>query len=245
MELYNEGKISSPSFSIIITSSHMNRLYIGDILKNEYVKNYVNSSMNKGECNIIDNKWQCKVKYLHYFDFRYSDSNSKERDDSIVKFSLNENLLIIPEKYYELMIVGYRYETRKVGDSYQVVKRSNKFCADYDGIIYCSCPSTKMFGVITFQFKKGSKLDVNIGDYVTYDDNAYFYKCRVDVALVRENIYIVGLRGLNNTILSFDMEEKKIKFLHKKKTVMHHKILLLIIIIVFLIFLVIIKTDRR
>ena len=55
LELYNEGKISSPSFSIIITSSNVNRLYLGNIMKNEYVKNYVNSSMNKGACSIIDN----------------------------------------------------------------------------------------------------------------------------------------------------------------------------------------------
>ena len=35
MELYNEKKISSPSFTIIITPSNINRLYLGDIMKNE------------------------------------------------------------------------------------------------------------------------------------------------------------------------------------------------------------------
>ena len=245
MELYNEGKISSPSFSIIVTSSHMSRLYIGDILKNEYVRNYVNLSMNKGECDIIDNKWQCKVKYVKYTDFRYSRSNSKERDDSIVKFSLNENLLILPEKYYETMIVGYRYESQKVGDSYTYVKKYNKLCSDYDGIIYCSCPSMRSFGAMTFQFKNGSKLDVKIEDYVTYDNTAYFYKCRVDVALVSENIFVVGLRGLNNTILSFDMEDKKIKFLHKKKTLINRSYWLLIVIVFFVIFILFIKANER
>ena len=244
MELYNEGKISSPSFSIIVTSSHMNRLYIGDILKNEYVRNYVNLSMNKGECDIIDDKWQCKVKYVRYTDFRYSRSNFKERDDSIVKFSLNEHLLILPEKYYETMIVGYRYEYQKIGDSYTVVKRYNKLCSDYDGIIYCSCNS-RSFGVITFQFKNGSKLDVKIADYVTYDNTAYFYKCRVDVTLVSQNLFVVGLRGLNNTILSFDMEDKKIKFLHKKKTLINRSYWLLIIIIFFVIFLLFVKANSR
>ena len=55
MELYKEGKISSPSFSIIITSSNINRLYLGDIMKNDYIKNYVDDSMTKGQCEIIDN----------------------------------------------------------------------------------------------------------------------------------------------------------------------------------------------
>ena len=29
--------------------------------------------------------------------------------------------------------------------------------------------------------------------------------------------FIIGLRGLNNTILSFDLDDKKIEFFHKKK----------------------------
>ena len=28
--------------------------------------------------------------------------------------------------------------------------------------------------------------------------------------------FIIGLRGLNNTILSFDLDDKKIEFFHKK-----------------------------
>jgi hypothetical protein len=86
MELYNEGKISSPSFSIIITSSNVNRLYLGDIMKNEYVKNYVNSSMNKGECKIIDNDWKCQIDYLEYVDFIRPSSSHTKWANSIVKF---------------------------------------------------------------------------------------------------------------------------------------------------------------
>ena len=69
MELYNKGRISSPSFSIIITTSNINRLYLGDIIKNEYIQNYVNSSMSKGESEIIDNEWKCQIDYLEYADF--------------------------------------------------------------------------------------------------------------------------------------------------------------------------------
>jgi hypothetical protein len=86
MELYNEGLISSPSFSIIITSSNVNRLYLGDIMKNEYVKNYVNSSMNKGECKIIDNDWKCQIDYLEYVDFIRPSSSHTKWANSIVKF---------------------------------------------------------------------------------------------------------------------------------------------------------------
>ena len=112
-ELYNEGKISSPSFSIIITSSNVNRLYLGDIMKNEYVKNYVNSSMNKGECSIIDNSWKCKIDYLRYSDFEYPSSSRTKWAYSEVKFNLNEKKLTIPYFYYNLLVIGYGYVTKK------------------------------------------------------------------------------------------------------------------------------------
>ena len=105
MELYNEGKISSPSFSIIITSSKINRLYLGDIMKNEYIKNYINTSMNKGECEIIDNKWQCKIERLEYIDFIFPSSNHRATDSSLVKFNLKENKLYIPYYYYDAILV--------------------------------------------------------------------------------------------------------------------------------------------
>ena len=65
-QLYDEGYLSSLSFSIIITSSNVNRFYLGDIMKNGYIRNYYNSSVNKGECKIIDNNWKCKLEKLEY-----------------------------------------------------------------------------------------------------------------------------------------------------------------------------------
>ena len=67
-ELIKEKIISSPSFSIIITSSNINRLYLGDIMNNNYIRNYLNSSMNKGECKIIDYNWQCRLTKIEYND---------------------------------------------------------------------------------------------------------------------------------------------------------------------------------
>ena len=113
MELYKEGKISSPSFSIIITPSKINRLYLGDIMKNDYIKNYVNEEMNKGECAIIDNKWQCQTEYIIYTDFEYSQSNGNSSTNALVKFNLKENKLTIPYNYYNFLVVGFRYESTK------------------------------------------------------------------------------------------------------------------------------------
>ena len=217
-ELYNEGKISSPSFSIIITSSNINRLYLGNIMKNEYVKNYVNKSMNKGECQIIDDKWQCRINTIGYTDFKYSGSSRTKSASSMVKFNLKERRLIIPSNFYELLVLGYRYTTNKYGDTYTTEIRYNKYCKKYSGILYCSCYYGKnSFGIVTFYFNNNSRLDLDLREFITYDNSAYIYKCRTDFVLSEKDEFSIGLRGLNNTILSFDMEDKKVEFFHKKK----------------------------
>ena len=70
---------------------------------------------------------------------------------------------------------------------------------------------------MTLYFNNKSRLDIDLRDYVYYDNSAYFFKCRVDISVSYENEFIIGLRGLNNTILSFDLDDNKIEFFHRKK----------------------------
>ena len=215
LELYNEGKISSPSFSIIITSSNVNRLYLGNIMKNEYVKNYVNSSMSKGACSIIDNSWKCKTISLYYIDFEYPHSSRESRVYSEVNFNLNEKKLTIPYFYYELIVVGLRIIKKRKRKSRTIIY--NKVCQNFSGSIYCSCSGKNSFGELIFHFQGDSQLIVDLSDYVYYNESAAFLQCRVDIALSDNKEFIVGLRGLDNTILSFDLNDKKIEFFQKEK----------------------------
>ena len=244
-ELYQEGKISSPSFSIIITSSNVNRLYLGDILKNDYIKDYVSTEMNKGECDIIDNKWKCKLQYVGYTDFIYISSHEKRNANALVKFDLTQNKLTIPFYYFNFMIVGYRYEKRSPKSSIYD-KKDNKYCLEFNNAIYCTCSGKNSFGVISFYFKNNSRLDIDLRDYVYYDKSAFSLKCRVDISLSNEEEFIVGLKGLNNTILSFNLDDKKIAFFHMKKTDDWNENLMnfiLVIIFIIVIIIVIIKSQ--
>jgi hypothetical protein len=226
MELYNEGKISSPSFSIIITSLNNNRLYLGDIMKNDYIKNYINSSMNKGDCPVIGNYWQCQIEKLEYTDFKSHLSSFTKWENSMVKFNLNEKKLVIPDIYYDKIIIGYYTESKK-GRRRRVY---NKYCYIFSGQIYCSCSADKKgFGVMTLIFQNNSRLDIDIRDYVYYDESAYFFKCRVDATLSNYDEFVIGLKGLNNTILSFDLDDRKIEFFHKKKAGPNLKLWIIII----------------
>jgi len=222
MELYKEGYISSPGFSIIITSSNINRLYLGDIMKNEYVESYLlyNDNMNKGECSIIENEtnWVCKVKYVEYNALKYENwERHKESSKSIVKFDIKENKLVIPDKYYLLIVIGYINKKYSTGKRHYTKTVYNKQCRIHtEGYIVCNCKDLDDFGIVTLHFEEGYKLDIDLRDYAHYNESA-MYKCRIDISLSFNNEFIVGLKGLNNTILSFDMKEKKINFFHKKK----------------------------
>ena len=202
-ELYNEGYISSPSFSIIVTSSNVNRLYLGDIMENEYISNYINTSMNKNECQIIDNSWKCQLTAIEYNALKQSQWERQEFSDySTLTFNLKDNKLTIPRYYYRLIVVSYKHVTKKRGNTYRIEKKDNKWCLPFGGIIYCTCHDKDDFGIVTFHFANNSTLDIDLRDYIFYDKSAIYFKCRVDVIKSNNYEFIVGLKGLNNISLT-------------------------------------------
>jgi hypothetical protein len=224
-ELYNKGYISSPSFSLVVTTSDVNRLYLGDIMKNEHIKDFIDDNMNKGECDIVENEnnWKCYFEKLEFNALKEKDwqKHSLQKKMSLT-FDIKENRLTIPESYFNLIVVGYINKTVTSSSRHSIISKKatrivfNKKCLrTVDGRIFCNCKDEDDFGVLSFHFPNGT-LDIDIRDYV-YVYNITDYKCRVDISLSKNDEFIVGLKGLNNTILSFNMEEKKVKFFHKKK----------------------------
>ena len=242
-ELYKEGKISSPSFSVIITPANINRLYLGNIMKNDYIKNYVNTTMNKGKCKIItNNNWICRLETIEYKNYVYSSkSHHKEYSASTINFNLKQNKLIIPDIYYELIVVGWRWERRSCGKNcHYTTKEYDKWCNYYDDTIYCTCGSVNDFGLVTFHFENNSTLDIDLRNYIYYNKSAFFFHCKVDIELSKNNEFVIGLRGLNNTILSFDMEQKIIEFFHKRQTINYFYFYLWLIFLIFLLIIYIV-----
>ena len=237
-ELYKNGIISSPSFSIIITSSNINRFYLGDILKNPFIKKNFISSTNLGQCEIIDNDWACKLSTIEYNDLSYRKWQWKSfSDNSTVIFDIKNNFLTIPVKYYTYLILGY---TKKRIGKRAYEKIYNKMCYPYNGNLYCSCEDKNDFGIATFHFGFNSKLEIDLRDYVTYNENFPLqFKCKIDVYLTKYNKFIIGAKGLNNTLLSFNMNEKKIVFFHKIKNNNSFKLRTIILILLTFMILII------
>ena len=222
-ELYNKGYISSPSFSLVITSSNINRLFLGDIMKNDYIRNFINENMNKGQCNIVDNEnnWKCNFDRLEFNALKYKDWQKHKIDKKMtLAFDIKDNKLTIPESYYTLIVVGYVQKITGSGRKESTRIVHNKKCLKtIDDRIFCTCKNKDDFGVLSFYFESNGAyggLDIDIRDYV-YIYNFTDYNCRVDISLSKKDEFIVGLKGLNNTIISFNMEEKTIKFFHKIK----------------------------
>ena len=102
----------------------------------------------------------------------------------------------------------------------------------YDEIIYCSCLDRNNFGIVTFHFENNSKLDIDLRNYVYYNKSVFYFKCKIDIILSKNNEFIVGLIGLNNIILSFNVDEKKLTFSKLKRTNFRVKTLILSIFII-------------
>ena len=212
-------------------------------MKNEYVEQFLNSNdeINKGECSILEseNNWVCGIDYVEYNALREENwSRNKKSSKSLVKFDLKENKLVIPDKYYLLIAVGYKIKTKRSGKHSYTETIYNKQCMIHsEGYISCTCKDLDDLGIVTFYFQGGQKLDIDLRDYAHYNENARF-KCRLDVLLSFNDEFIIGLKGLNNTILSFDMEDKKIYFFHKKKAIGFTDWSLIIIIILTILYII-------
>ena len=102
----------------------------------------------------------------------------------------------------------------------------------YDEIIYCSCLDRNNFGIVTFHFENNSKLDIDLRNYVYYNKSVFYFKCKIDIILSKNNEFIVGLIGLNIIILSFNVDEKKLTFSKLKRTNFRVKTLILSIFII-------------
>jgi hypothetical protein len=155
---------------------------------------------------------------------------------SNVNFNIKENKLIIPREYYDLIVIGYKMVKRK-NSSFEH-KQYKRMCRKFGEIIYCSCKSKKDFGIITFDFGNYSKLDIDLRDYVSYKRSALIYKCRTDIILSDNSEFTIGLRGLNNTILTFNAEDKKIKFFRQKPKVEFFSFIMVILVLGLLCFIV-------
>ena len=149
-------------------------------MKNNYIQNYLKSSMNKGECKIIDHNWQCKLTYVEYKPLNYFEGGIKKfRDNSILTFNFKENKLTIPKKYYNSIVRSFYYYKGRI--------RYNKDCLMFGDVLYCTCNNKDKFGIVTFYFEKNTMLDIDLRDYIYYDNGLFINKNNDYIMCATEN----------------------------------------------------------
>ena len=79
-------------------------------MKNEHIKEFINDNMVLGECNIFnnENKWKCQLNKLEFNAIKLKNWQQQIfNENKTLTFDIKENKLTIPEKYYDLIVVGY------------------------------------------------------------------------------------------------------------------------------------------
>ena len=210
--LYNQNKISIPSFSFYLlsnkgnnnnnisfnSSNDISRLYIGDILENNYINNLFKNKTKHCYLPEKNDYWLCQ-------------SNS-------IELSLNNKSNIINSTSGVIFDTGTSYTIIPKNDSQNIIdyfnNTLNKKCiiTKYHQIV-CECNSAKEFGNIKIFFDENNFYQINFEDIIQYN-HRFRYQCHFQMLVdkIDFGIWVIGDSSLRNNLITFNMDERKISF---------------------------------
>jgi hypothetical protein len=193
-QLYRQGIISTPSFSIYLLENSSFILF-GDISSSPELAVIINKM---GECNVPKgtNKWQCPLKNI-----AINKSKIKSKNSAIV-FDTGCKYIIIPVIHLRL----FKQEYIDKVDTICGVTEINQ--------IICKCTSREIFlGNLTLNIN-GYPLIIQRDHLISYNPE-YEYQCRFNVIidLNLDNDWILGIEGMKGVLFDFDISRRKIRFI--------------------------------
>ena len=214
--LYNQNKITSPSFSFyLISISHQNstndisRLYIGDILENDYINKLFQNKIKYCYLPSSNNDyWSCESQKIK-FELKEEINNSNYINKTLIR---NTNSKVIFD-------TGTSYTIIPKNDSKYIMEYFNKtlgkicFVTKLQQII-CQCNSPKDFGNINIYFDEENYYDINLEKLIEYNETNRI-QCRFKM-LVEKNdfgMWIIGDSSLRGGLITYNMGERKISFI--------------------------------
>ena len=206
--LYNQNKIKSPSFSFYLThSKDQSRIYIGDIIENNYIKNFFkNQKFNKCDVPLKSNYWLCNIQNgINIYDpFGKIEYNFISNSNLI--FDTGTSYIIIPRNDFLNIITHFNRlipDKCKINQNYQLI---------------CKCNSQYEFGSFSIYLGFGNYFNITFSDIIDYNAKNTFqchFQIMVDVFDIKT--WILGDSALRSTLISFNMEEREIKFIQNVK----------------------------
>ena len=202
--LYNQNKIKSPSFSFYLThSKDQSRIYIGDIVENNYMKNFFkNKKFNKCDVPLLSNYWLCNIqKGIQMYDpLGKNDYNFISNSDLI--FDTGTSYIIIPRNDFLHIITHFN---RKIPDKCKINQNYQ---------LICKCNSEYEFGSFSIYLGFGNFFNISFSDIIDYNSkNAFQCHFQIMVDVFDIKTWILGDSALRSTLISFNIEEREIKFI--------------------------------
>ena len=203
--LYKENKIKSPSFSFYLTNNKQkSRLYIGDILENDYIKQLFSyTKFNKCSVPSSSNYWLCNIKNgIEMYDSNYTNTYNFQSTSNVI-FDSGTSYIIIPRTDFLHIITHLNANSKsdncKINQNYQLI---------------CKCNSPNEFGSFSIKFDNNNIFNISFYDVIDYNSKNFFqchFQIMVDVFDI--HTWILGDSALRSSLITFNMEKREIKYL--------------------------------
>lgn len=196
--LYNQSLIKQLMYAIVPVSSTEGFMYYGEIPKTLLKdKNY------KGKCNIINNRWGCKMKNIIFeYQGRRYEFNNRNRE---IIFQSNEFSIHCPKEFLTFML-----------EKLNTLSTITDICKPYNSstIEFITCSP--------YLFTEPSNITFHIGDYLFELKMNQIFSCYIDGCFSlfhydrekkdNEEIWVIGADFMLKYITIFDYQDKSISF---------------------------------
>jgi hypothetical protein len=232
--LYLSGQITSPVFYFYLSDSRLNsRLYIGDIKKeNPYLENKF-KRMNYCDVSSTARYWQCDLVNFELKenipdpDYQNYQSNLNKPEGIAEIPSIRNNTTITYFSSSKVIFdTGTSFLVIPINDFLNVAQVLSKNALDHKcGVTLslqyiCKCRSPQDFDNIYLNLKSSgvssNKLEIITENLIDYYPTLEF-QCRFQILidLLLGDYWILGDSVLRDSLVSFDMQERKIGWIQK------------------------------
>jgi len=191
-KLFEQGQISSPRFSLYLSSGSESRLYIGDYSQNTVISSLY-KQMNFCAVSKKENNWSCSINSIEI---------NKKNFPIESKFTLDSALsyLIIPISDFKII-------------KRQIIEETKSDCIfNENHQLLCRCTSPDIFPNIRLRIE-GNFFEIKLNKLIDFYPKLT-YSCRFEIFVDMNNYdnWILGANVMKDTLFSFDISSRRIGF---------------------------------
>jgi hypothetical protein len=211
--LYNQNKINRPQFSFYLTDSKKDsRIYIGDITENFYLKPEFDK-MSYCNVNNRSHYWQCDLENIRIKSKSIQNENLNHTfNNTLINNTLETSSKVIFDTGTSYLIIPV-YDFVGILPHFLNNALDNKCGITPYFQFICKCNSPEEFDDIVLHIGSNSFIipTENIIEFFPTLE----YQCRFEIIidLFMMDAWILGDSVLRNTLLTFDMNDRRIGYL--------------------------------